>query len=62
MSIRFADDKSVNDWAKSNVSIVNDMGIMNGVGSNQFNPKGSYTIEQTILTLHRLYQYNYNRD
>lgn len=62
MSIRFADDKVVKDWAKSNVSIVNDMGIMNGIGLNQFNPNGSYTIEQTILTLHRLYQYNYNRD
>ena len=59
--IRFADDDLVGDWAKSYVSIVNDMGVMNGVGNNKFNPRGQYTVEQTIATLIRLYRFNYER-
>lgn len=58
-SIRFADDNLVSNWAKESVSIVNDMGIMNGIGNNQFDAKGLYTIEQTIATLNRMYRYNY---
>ena len=58
-TIRFVDDNSVSSWAKESVSIVNDMGIMNGIGNNQFDAKGLYTIEQTIATLNRMYRYNY---
>lgn len=60
-SKRFSDDYQVSNWAKDSVSIINDMGIMNGVGNNCFDPKGYYTVEQTISTLYRLYKYNYRR-
>ena len=61
ISKRFSDDCNVSNWAKDSVSIVNDMGIMNGVGNNCFDPKGYYTVEQTISTLYRLYKFNYRR-
>ena len=61
VSKRFSDDYNISSWAKDSVSIVSDMGIMNGVGNNQFDPKGNYTVEQTISTLYRLFKYNYKR-
>lgn len=30
---------------------------MNGVGNNRFDPKGSYTTEQSIVTMLRMYRY-----
>ena len=60
--IRFSDDIIVSDWAKNSVSIVNDMGVMLGVGNNCFDPKSEYTIEQSIATIYRLYKYNFSRN
>ena len=59
--IKYADDINISDWAKKSVSIVSDMGIMKGQENNNFNPKGTYTIEQTLATLYRLFKYNYKR-
>ena len=59
LTIRFADDNNVSNWAKESVSVVNSMGVMNGVGNNRFDPKGLYTIEQTVATLNRMYRFNY---
>lgn len=60
-SYRFVDDDIVSDWAKDSISIAQEMGIMNGVGDNRFDPKGQYTVEQSISTIYRLYKYNFNR-
>lgn len=57
----FSDRNNISSWARDNVSIINDMGIMNGVGDNKFDPKGNYTVEQSIATLYRLFEYNYRR-
>ena len=59
--IKYADDINISYWAKKSVSIVSDMGIMKGQENNNFNPKGTYTIEQTLATLYRLFKYNYKR-
>ena len=59
---RFADDNNVSSWAKESVSIVNDMGVMQGVGNSKFDPKSYYTIEQSIATIYRLYRYNFSRN
>lgn len=59
-NIVFSDNENISDWAKNSISIVSDMGIMNGIGNNCFDPKNLYTIEQTISSLYRLYIYNYH--
>lgn len=33
------------------------MGVMGGVSASEFAPKNSYTIEQSIVTMVRLYEY-----
>ena len=60
-NVKFADNNVISDWAKSSVAIVSDMGIMNGEENNNFNPKGVYTVEQTLATLYRFFKYNYRR-
>jgi len=52
----FADNASISRWAQVQVGQVQAAGIMGGVGNNNFNPEGSYTREQSILTMLRLYQ------
>jgi len=51
----FADNSAVSSWASAAVGQVQAAGIMGGVGDNNFSPKGSYTREQSILTILRLY-------
>lgn len=52
----FADAESIADWAIEPVDYVLHKKLMNGVGDNKFDPKGSYTREQAILTMYRLYK------
>ena len=51
----FADDIYISDWAKNSVYTMKQHGIMNGTGDNNFSPKESYTTEQSIITILRLY-------
>ena len=53
----FGDKGSVSDWAVEAVGQVQAAGIMQGIGNNTFAPKDSYTREQSILTVLRLYNY-----
>ena len=57
-SIDYDDEYEISDWAKENVTMISQMGIMNGVGENKFEPDGTYTVEQAILTMSRLYKIN----
>ena len=52
----FADASSVSNWAADAVAKMENSGIMNGVGSNQFKPQDSYSREQSIMTMFRLYR------
>ena len=54
--ISYTDENEISDWAKSSVACMNAMGIMNGVSKTEFSPKGSYTVEQAIVTMVRLYE------
>ena len=49
-------DNVPSDWAFEQVGQVQRAGIMGGVGSNTFAPKDSYTREQSILTMVRLWK------
>lgn len=51
----YADNGKIADWAKTDVQLMTHLGIMNGVGENKFDPQGSYTLEQCLVTLVRLY-------
>ena len=52
----FSDTDSVSYWAIVQVGQVQAAEIMGGVGYNTFNPQGSYTREQSIVTMLRLYK------
>ena len=51
----FADNASIGPWAIEAVGQMQAMGIMGGVGNNMFAPQGSYTREQSIVTMLRLF-------
>ena len=49
----FSDDKSFSSWAKEDIYKAYANGIMNGVGNDQFNASGNYTLEQSFATMKR---------
>jgi len=51
----FADNSQISSWALDAVGQMQASGIMGGVGDNQFAPQGDYTIEQSIITILRLF-------
>jgi len=53
--ITFADSSAISDWAMSSIQTIYKLGIMKGVGNNNFAPKDNYTTEQAIVTLVRVY-------
>ena len=52
----FADNASIASWALDAVGRAQAGGLMGGIGNNQFSPQGAYTVEQSILTILRLYE------
>lgn len=52
----FADNSAISSWAAAAVGQVQASGIMGGVGDNLFSPAGSYTREQSIVTMLRLFE------
>ena len=53
--LSYIDKSDISDWAEASVACMNAMGIMKGVSATEFSPKGSYTVEQAIATMVRLY-------
>lgn len=51
MSAGFADIGTASSWAVEGISFVRHFGIMQGTGNNKFDPKATYTREQSIITL-----------
>lgn len=51
----FADSEQVAAWAAEAVDYICKAGIMNGKGDN-FDPTGSYSREQSFMTIYRLFQ------
>lgn len=51
----FDDESEISEWASESVQIVCNLGVMNGVSANRFDPKGNYTAEQAVTTLVRLF-------
>lgn len=55
----FADGADIQAWARSDVYWAYNSGVMNGVSGNRFAPNSSYTHEQSIATMLRLYDTKY---
>lgn len=53
----YDDDELIADWAKDAVYQLQMYGIMIGSDNNSFNPQGSYTVEETIVSIIRLHDY-----
>jgi len=51
----FADGTQISDWAMNDIQRICNMGVMKGVGNNNFAPQDNYTTEQAIVTLVRVY-------
>ena len=51
----FADSKDISDWAMDSIQTICNMGIMQGVGNEKFAPKDTFTTEQAIATIVRVY-------
>ncbi|MCL1835866.1 MAG: S-layer homology domain-containing protein, partial [Oscillospiraceae bacterium] len=58
----YADNSDISSWAIEQVGQVQAVGIMGGVGSNTFAPKGPYTREQSIVTMLRLWEIVHTSD
>ena len=52
----YEDEKNISDWAISAVARMKGMNIMKGVSEKEFAPKQTYTVEQAIATMLRLYE------
>ncbi len=53
----YADKTFISDWAFNAVFYMNQMEIMVGTSDENFSPKETYTVEQAIATVMRLYNY-----
>jgi len=51
----FADNASIASWAADGVGAAQAAEIVGGVGNNHFNPQGTFTREQSIVTMLRMY-------
>lgn len=56
--VYFDDEAEISDWALTAVKVMREMGVMNGTSDNIFSPDDIYTVEQAIVTMVRLYEYN----
>lgn len=54
--VAFTDEAGIASWAREAVSAVSAAGIMSGIGDGRFDPTGTYTNEQSAVTLLRVYK------
>lgn len=52
----FNDSYLMSDWARDSIKWCKNSGVMTGIGENLFAPKNTYTREQAIATMVRLYE------
>lgn len=55
-ALSFPDADKIADWSKDAVALMAQWKVMNGMEDGSFAPTGSYTIEQCLLTLLRLWE------
>lgn len=55
----YNDLSDISDWAMRSVQKISNLGFMKGVGENKFAPKDTYTTEQAVVTVVRVFDANY---
>ena len=55
----YHDLSDISDWAMSSVQRISNLGFMKGVGENKFAPKDTYTTEQAVVTVVRVFDANF---
>jgi len=62
--INFNDSDRISDWAEEGVNFIsscidsnNNYRVMGDAGNRNFDPQGTYTVEQSIISLKRLFNY-----
>lgn len=53
-NVQFADGAAFSGYAKEAISVMAALDVMKGTGNNQFDPKGTYTRQQSFMTVYRL--------
>ena len=62
MYYSYDDIEQISDWSLNSIQIISNLGIMQGVGNNKFAPKNTFTTEQAIVTLLRVYDaFNFSK-
>ena len=56
MWFEYDDINEISEWASDSIQVISNLGIMKGVGNNRFAPQDTYTTEQAIVTLVRVYE------
>lgn len=56
MWFEYEDMGDISPWASDAVQTISNLGFMNGVGDNNFAPNATYTTEQAMATLVRVYE------
>ena len=56
MWFEYDDINEISEWASDSIQTISNLGFMNGIGNNKFAPKETYTTEQAIATLVRVYE------
>ncbi len=54
----YDDVDEISDWALHSVQKISNLGFMNGVGDNKFAPNDTYTTEQAVATIVRVFDAN----
>lgn len=54
--VYYWDENAISDWALDAVKIMKEMRVMEGISGYEFYPDGTYTIEQAIATMVRMYE------
>ena len=52
----YSDAQEADDWAQPFIQEVSNLGVMLGVAEGVFDPLGTYTREQSVITMLRLYR------
>jgi len=60
LPVIFDDTERISDWAIDAVEKMQMLGIMSGVGRNHFAPQATYTREQSIVTMMRIFDLWHN--
>ena len=53
----YADKETISAWAFDAVFYMRELGIMIGTSETEFSPKATYTLEQAVATVVRLYEH-----